>query len=1088
MAGRSSTPRRSALVALFISTCLVSFATCSGGDDGTGPGGGSTRPAAVAKVSGDGQSGTVGAALASELVARVTNSAGAALSGVSVSWAVTAGGGSVAPSSSTTDASGQARTTWTLGTTAGANTATATVGSLTPAAFTATGAADAAASVRLNPDSLRFTAVGDTSRLSASAQDRFGNAVTGASFIWTSLDTTIATVDATGLVRSRANGAGSVVATTAGKADTARVRVAQVATTVIITPDADTINAIGDTIVLAAAARDRTGNAIASAGISWSSLDTAVASVTSIGRVISRTAGTARIRAAADAAADTASILSRQIVASVSVSPSAPTIAIGDTTRLTATASDSNGVAKTNASISWSSSASTVASVSTTGLVTGVAAGSANIIATSEGKSDTAAVTVQSRAPSVAKFFASYAFVDAGQATTFGWSVSDPDGDAVSCTLDANGDGATDYTISNCISTVSQRHTFPSSGTFAARLTATDAHGRTSSSTLSITVGARTSFVTGQNADLMLSGIDFNNTGGSLLFNHTAGIATDGTRLYLADRNNNRVLVWTTLPTGNTAPNLVLGQPDFTSNNPGVGRNQMNWPVQVSTDGTRVVVADAYNDRLLIWNSPPTQNGQAADVVVSGDLRWPWGVWTNGTKLVATSTRDGRTYIWNSFPTADNAAASLTLTGDFGTPRTITSNGTALIIGDHNPRVSNQQGNFFWNTFPTTDNQAYSFFRNSPFDPNAAWMQGDITPAGKLILLGRHLHIWNSVPTSAATNPDLTVSYEFKTGDGSHAAHTNGKLFLSVANGNKILAYNALPTGSSQQPDFAVGASSISQNTLETNFFITNPTPATNGTSLLVSSDFDRKLYVWRTIPSASGTHPDVTISVSNQPRDNAIWGNTFVMAGESTVHIWTSIPLNGEPADRTLTGAGSVSFSNLQGVALDDRYFYLSDQNGRIYVWEGLPTSSSEPKYTIMLPSAFASRIASDGEYLVANVRSNHNAVVYRVSELSNTVQPIGTVGGVGTFNLPEDALIVQGRLYVADTGFNRVKVWNDVLSATSGQSHDWILGEDNAADTKPEIGRNKLFWPGALGFDGRYLWVGEFKFSGRLVRFSRP
>ncbi|MEM3012477.1 MAG: hypothetical protein QW084_03850, partial [Candidatus Hadarchaeales archaeon] len=99
-------------------------------------------------------------------------------------------------------------------------------------------------------------------------------------------------------------------------------------------------------------------------------------------------------------------------------------------------------------------------------------------------------------------------------------------------------------------------------------------------------------FHTGQDADLMLSGIDFNNTGGPLLFNHPSGIATDGQRLFLADTFNNRVLIWNTMPTGNVPPDLVLGQKDFISNDPGPGRDQLNWPFGVATDGTHLVVAD----------------------------------------------------------------------------------------------------------------------------------------------------------------------------------------------------------------------------------------------------------------------------------------------------------------------------------------------------------------------------------------------------------------------------------------------------------------------------------------------------------------
>lgn len=71
----------------------------------------------------------------------------------------------------------------------------------------------------------------------------------------------------------------------------------------------------------------------------------------------------------------------------------------------------------------------------------------------------------------------------------------------------------------------------------------------------------------------------------------------------------------------------------------------MNWPVAVSTDGVKVVVADTNNYRILIWNTFPTKNGQPADMVIdsfgaisddlmySGDAAWPWGVWTDGEKL-----------------------------------------------------------------------------------------------------------------------------------------------------------------------------------------------------------------------------------------------------------------------------------------------------------------------------------------------------------------------------------------------------------------------------------------------------------------------
>lgn len=56
----------------------------------------------------------------------------------------------------------------------------------------------------------------------------------------------------------------------------------------------------------------------------------------------------------------------------------------------------------------------------------------------------------------------------------------------------------------------------------------------------------------------------------------------------------------------------------------------------------------------------------------------------------------------------------------------------------------------------------------------------------------------------------------------------------------------------------------------------------------------------------------------------------------------------------------------------------------------------------------------------------------------------------------------------------------------APAGKHPDALLGAGDDQDRNPEIGRDKLFMPGTIAFDGSYLWVGEFKFSGRVLRFS--
>ena len=72
-----------------------------------------------------------------------------------------------------------------------------------------------------------------------------------------------------------------------------------------------------------------------------------------------------------------------------------------DTQQLIATVRDQNGAIISEASVTWASSASNVASVSSTGLIAAVADGTATVTATSGSASGTVSVTVQQVAASI---------------------------------------------------------------------------------------------------------------------------------------------------------------------------------------------------------------------------------------------------------------------------------------------------------------------------------------------------------------------------------------------------------------------------------------------------------------------------------------------------------------------------------------------------------------------------------------------------------------------------------------------------------------------------------------------------------------
>jgi plastocyanin len=143
--------------------------------------------AKTASASGDAQSGTVATALANPLRVLVTLS-GAPQVGDTVAWAAIGTGSSVTPLKSVTDASGIATTSWTLGQTAGAQSATASLAGATgsPVTFGATAAAAPATQLTLasgNNQSAQITAA-FASPLAVKVADQFGNGVAGDSVSW----------------------------------------------------------------------------------------------------------------------------------------------------------------------------------------------------------------------------------------------------------------------------------------------------------------------------------------------------------------------------------------------------------------------------------------------------------------------------------------------------------------------------------------------------------------------------------------------------------------------------------------------------------------------------------------------------------------------------------------------------------------------------------------------------------------------------------------------------------------------------------------------------------------------------------------
>lgn len=155
-------------------------------------------------------------------------------------------------------------------------------------------------SVTVSPSAATVDALQGTVQLSATVQN------SSAAVAWSSLDATIASVSG-GLVTALTNGTARIVAAAATKADTALVTVQQAASAVVVTPETGNV-VVGGTLLLVSEVRDRNAHVIASGQATWTSINPAIASVSSGGLVTGLSAGTALIEVAAGSARDTASI------------------------------------------------------------------------------------------------------------------------------------------------------------------------------------------------------------------------------------------------------------------------------------------------------------------------------------------------------------------------------------------------------------------------------------------------------------------------------------------------------------------------------------------------------------------------------------------------------------------------------------------------------------------------------------------------------------------------------------------------------------------------------------------------------------
>lgn len=340
--------------------------------------------------------------------------------------------------------------------------------------------------------------VGGTVGLNVTLKDANGQVVTGQPVTWSSSNTSVATVSRAGVVTALNPGDARIAVSAFGKSATAQITVtARPVASVVVTPAVVSVQT-GATTTLQARPLDSDGNALNGRTVTWATGNAAIATVNASGVVTGVSPGATAITATVEGrVAQVAVTVTLPPVATVSVTPTRDTLAVGGSRQFTVVVRDAGGAALTGRTIAWSSSNVAVATVSSTGSVAAVAPGTVTITATSEGRTGTATVVVLARLASVVIVSPASGTLVVGTTQALTTQVTDEQGNLLT------GRPVTYTTDAPSVATVSATGVVTAVAAGTARITATS-EGRTGSATFTvIPVPVATVQVTPQTASLV---------------------------------------------------------------------------------------------------------------------------------------------------------------------------------------------------------------------------------------------------------------------------------------------------------------------------------------------------------------------------------------------------------------------------------------------------------------------------------------------------------------------------------------------------------------------------------------------------------
>lgn len=573
-----------------------------------------------------------------------------------------------------------------------------------------------------------------------------------------------------------------------------------------------------------------------------------------------------------------------------------------------------------------------------------------------------------------------------------------------------------------------------------------------------------------------------------------SGVAIVAGKLIVTDTSNNRVLIYNSIPSANnTAADVVIGQSTMTARASGISATELNSPTKsfYDTVSGKLFIADTNNHRVLIYNSIPTTNGAAANAVIgqpnltansanqggsaaANTLRYPTSAKVFNNKLAISeghhtfpSSSDGnnRVLIYNTIPSTNNVAADVVIgQPDFATvtagntaskmrsPGDIGYDGTNLLVYD----VGNHRVLVF-SGIPSTSGAAalqavgQSTLTNSSCGTaSASRLCNTQTAYGGIHFVNSHLLVsdmsrnrvlrFNSLITNApasnvigqndfvSTNRFMGVvnnAQRFNWVEG--VATHNGKLFIADSGSNRVLIYNSIPTSNFATPDVVIGqpnltsvsadqGGSIAANTLDYPRTITFA-----GDKLIISDSGNNRILIYNSIPTTNNASADIVIGQ-----------NDFISS--------TSTPIS----------ASKFSDPSATFDPVSEKLFVSEFGRNRVTVFNDLPTTNG----------ASADLVIGQPDFVT-------------------TTDDFGSTVNAQGFDSPTIAKVIEGKLFIPDYWNHRILAWNSI-PLTNGEPADFVLGQPDFTSNSPNQGApdpsaNTFYYSSDIEYDGNRFFVND-------------